>query len=234
MATAADRPSRRADALSRERVVTAAVEILDAEGESGLTFRTLAKRLSTGAGAIYWHVQGKDELLAAAANTVIAVAIGGVRTRGKPAARLRAVALALFDAFEAHPWAGAQLARDPSRLAGARILEAVGGTLDALAVAPESQFAVASALADYIAGAAGLSAAHAAGPPGLDRTAFLEAAAQRWERLDPAEFPFVHRILRQVPDHDDREQFASGIDLILAGIEKRNSPRISPARPARA
>ena len=41
---------RRTDALSRERIVDAAIELLDAEGESGLTFRALAARLATGPG----------------------------------------------------------------------------------------------------------------------------------------------------------------------------------------
>ena len=44
----------------------AAIEILDAEGADGLTFRALAARLTTGSGAIYWHVADKDALLAAA------------------------------------------------------------------------------------------------------------------------------------------------------------------------
>src|SRR3954465_3816370 len=65
MARTSGRADRRTDALSRERIVQAAIEILDAEGESGLTFRALATRLSTGAGAIYWHVASKGELLAA-------------------------------------------------------------------------------------------------------------------------------------------------------------------------
>jgi len=40
--------------------------MLDVAGESGLTFRALAAELRTGAGAIYWHVANKSELLVAA------------------------------------------------------------------------------------------------------------------------------------------------------------------------
>ena len=60
------RTQRRTDALSKERIIETAIEILDTEGESALTFRALAARLATGSGAIYWHVANKDELLAAA------------------------------------------------------------------------------------------------------------------------------------------------------------------------
>src|SRR5580704_3246894 len=66
MATRAQRAERRADALSKERIVADAIEILDAGGESALTFRALAARLATGSGAIYWHVASKNELLMAA------------------------------------------------------------------------------------------------------------------------------------------------------------------------
>src|ERR1700683_374666 len=66
MATKAKRAERRTDALSRERIVAAAIEVLDSGGESALPLPHLAARLATGSGAIYWHVAGKNELLTAA------------------------------------------------------------------------------------------------------------------------------------------------------------------------
>jgi hypothetical protein len=42
--------------------------------------------------------------------------------------------------------------------------------------------------------------------------------AAQWAQLDPAEYPFVLQVATQLPEHDDREQFLAGIDLILAGI----------------
>ncbi|MEV5952988.1 TetR family transcriptional regulator [Streptomyces sp. NPDC051987] len=75
MATRTRRSQRRTEALSRERIVEAAVELLDTAGESGLTFRALTERLATGPGAIYWHVANKDELLGAATDAVVAAAV---------------------------------------------------------------------------------------------------------------------------------------------------------------
>ena len=86
MATKTQRTERRADALSKERIVEAAIEILDADGESALTFRALAARLATGSGAIYWHVANKDDLLAATTDDVIARVMTEVvtaRSRGR-------------------------------------------------------------------------------------------------------------------------------------------------------
>lgn len=59
------------EALTRERIVEAAIGILDAHGEGALTFRALAALLATGSGAIYWHVADKHDLLAAAADHVV-------------------------------------------------------------------------------------------------------------------------------------------------------------------
>ncbi|PIM67404.1 TetR family transcriptional regulator [Streptomyces sp. JV178] len=77
MATRTRRSQRRTEALSRERIVEVAIELLDAAGESGLTFRALSERLATGPGAIYWHVENKGELLDAVTDAVVADAVAG-------------------------------------------------------------------------------------------------------------------------------------------------------------
>lgn len=215
------RTERRTDALSKERIVEAAIEILDAEGESGLTFRALAARLSTGSGAIYWHVADKNELLAATTDGVIARVMSGVTGDLAPRAAIRAIALGVFDAIDAHPWVGAQLSREPWRAAMLLIFEGIGGRLQRLGVPEPAQFDAAAALLSYILGVAGQNAANARLARNLeqtDRAAFLGEVAARWAELDPAEYPFLRKVAAQFPGHDDREQFLAGVDLILAGI----------------
>jgi AcrR family transcriptional regulator len=219
MATRAKRAERRSDALSKERIVEAAIEILDAGGESALTFRTLAARLATGSGAIYYRVSGKDELLAAATDDVIGRAMAGVPSGGEPREAIRAITLGIFDAIDAHPWVGTQLSREPWQSAIPMILEGIGGQLQALGVPERAQFDSASALLNYILGlAAHYAAAARLLPRGTDRPAFLAAVTERWMRGDPARHPFIRQVAAQIREHDDREQFIAGIDLILAGI----------------
>jgi AcrR family transcriptional regulator len=219
MATKAQRAERRTDALSKERIVEAAIGILDTDGESALTFRALTARLATGAGAIYWHVASKDELLAATTDDVIARAMTGVVGDAEPREALRAIAVAVFDAIDAHPWVGTQLSREPWQSAVLQIFEGIGEQLQALGVPGRAQLDCASALLNYILGLAGQYAAGARLiPRGTDRSAFLAAVAARWVQRDPAQYPFVHQMAAQLAGHDDREQFLAGIDLILAGI----------------
>jgi AcrR family transcriptional regulator len=219
MATTTKRTERRTDSLSKERIVEAAIEILDAGGEGALTFRALAARLATGAGAIYWHVANKNDLLAATADDVIARVMTEVVSGTEPRQAIRAIASGVFDAIDAHPWVGAQLSREPWQSAMIQVFEGVGGQLRALGVPARAQFDCASALLSYILGLAGQYAAGARLlPPDTDRSAFLADVAARWARLDPARYPFVRQVAAQLPGHDDREQFLAGIDLILVGI----------------
>ena len=61
---APDRPSRRRrELISRDAIVTAAVQLLDREGLAALSMRRLAEELGTGAASLYWHVGSKDGLL---------------------------------------------------------------------------------------------------------------------------------------------------------------------------
>ncbi len=212
----------RKNALSKQRIVEAAIEILDNEGESALTFRALATRLATGAGAIYWHVADKNELLSATTEHVVVPAI--THSASEPGDAIRAIALGIFDTMDAHPWVGAHLSRAPSQTAILAIIERLGAQLLELEVPEKHLFSAGSALGNYILGVAGQNAANARLlPAGTDRVDFLTAVANEWSQLDADQYPFVRRVARQLAEHDDREQFLAGVDLILDGIA--NLPR---------
>jgi Tetracyclin repressor-like, C-terminal domain len=155
----------------------------------------------------------------ATTDDVIARVMTEVVSDAEPREAIRAIASGVFDAIDAHPWVGAQLSREPWQSAVLQIFESFGGQLQALGVPERAQFNCASALLNYVLGLAGQYAAGARLiPRDTDRSAFLATVAARWAQLDPAEYPFVRQVATQLPEHDDREQFLAGIDLILAGI----------------
>jgi TetR/AcrR family tetracycline transcriptional repressor len=88
-------PRRGASVLSRDQVLDAAMEILQAEGADRVTVRGLAGKLGVAVTAIYWHVGDKQALLDALVDRVIAqmapVAVAG---RG-PEARIVSIGTAL-------------------------------------------------------------------------------------------------------------------------------------------
>ncbi|MFF4017997.1 TetR/AcrR family transcriptional regulator C-terminal domain-containing protein [Streptomyces sp. NPDC001843] len=58
------------DNLTADRIVRAAIELLDEEGLDGLNMRSLAKRLGSAATAVYWHIKTKDELVRLAGDAI--------------------------------------------------------------------------------------------------------------------------------------------------------------------
>ncbi len=223
MAKKARRSPRREESLSRDRIIEASIALLDSSGEAGLTFRALSERLATGPGAIYWHIANKNELLIAACDAIVARTLEARVAGATPAAAIRAIALGMFDAMDAHPWVGSALMRTELHSPLVRIVERIGQQVRALGVPEGEQWATVSALGSYILGVGGQNAANGqfARTRGIDRSDFLETVATVWSQLDPAEYPFARSVAGQLRAHDDRMDFLAGIDLILGGIDSR-------------
>jgi AcrR family transcriptional regulator len=217
----------RADALSREVIVGAAIALLDELGERGLTFRLLAKQLNTGPGALYWHVTNKDELVALAADQVLGHAFDATpRPEEGAGAGLRALAIAVFDALDRHPWAASHVNAPPTLANALHLLDRIGTLVARTGLPAERHFAVSTAISYYVTGVSAQIVAPrttAGAPP--SREAFLAQTAERWEELDPADYPFLTRTTADLRDHEDREQFITGLDLLLDGLNTAADPR---------
>lgn len=230
MTTSARRTQRRNQVLSREKIIEAAIELLDAGGEGVLTIRALSERLATGSGAISYHVGKRDDLLDAATETVVtgALATQFARAGEGPKDEIRVVALALFDAIAEHRWLATrltlQIVRNPVGPVTVGIFERVGRQMGALGVPQASWFDAASTLVHYILGAVSQNARIEGDTSGVrpdaDREELLGAASAAWQELAPEDYPFMHAIAEQMADHNDREQFLTGIAIVLDGLTR--------------
>jgi AcrR family transcriptional regulator len=223
----AQRGPRRSDALSRERIVAATIEILDTAGEGGLTVRAVTSHLATGRGAIYHHVSSRDDLLVAAADSVIGRVLADVgHDEDPPLPAIRALSLGIFEAIDAHPWVGAQLSREPLQPAVLRIWSGIGTQLQRLGVSGTQRADAGAALVNYVLGAAAQFAAGARrATDDAARQDFLDTLAAQWTQQDGD--PLVQEAAASLREHDDREQFLAGVDIFLAGVT-------SPERNGRA
>jgi AcrR family transcriptional regulator len=220
MATKARSTSRREDSLSRDLIVEASINLLDAGGEDGLTFRALSERLATGPGAIYNHIADKSALLTAACDALVLRTLDACKPGSTPRATIRSLALALFDAMDAHPWMGSALMQAAGQSPSVRLLERLGQAVQALGVPRKNQWAAASALLHYIVGVGSHNAAQSqfGRTRGLHRGDFLEAMSAAWAQLDAQQYPFVRSVAPQLATHDDRADYLAGINLILEGL----------------
>ncbi len=226
MATRTPRPQRRNQVLSRELIIETAIGLLDAGGEGALTTRALTERLSTGSGAIYYRVGSRDELLDTATETIVTTALAAkpVQATAVPEDEIRTVALALFDAIVEHHWLAARLTshvvRQPFGPVTVEIFERIGRQVGALGVRRASWFDAASTLVHYILGAVSQNARidDYTSTVNPRRAEFLGATAAAWQELDPEHYPFMHAIVGQMNEHDDREQFLTGIAVVIDGL----------------
>jgi AcrR family transcriptional regulator len=97
--------------LSRERVLSAALALADAEGIRALTMRRLATDLGVEAMSLYYHLPGKDGLLDGLVESVVAeLAMAAERVERTPSGpdwrrALRRRFLAAREVMLRHPWA---------------------------------------------------------------------------------------------------------------------------------
>ncbi|MFC5835239.1 TetR/AcrR family transcriptional regulator C-terminal domain-containing protein [Nonomuraea insulae] len=93
-------------ALDRQRIVTEAVALLDAEGLEGVTTRKLAARLGVQSPTLYWHIPNKAALVTAIAEAILEEQFPEL-TPPEPGERwqdwLRGLAERLRRALLAHP-----------------------------------------------------------------------------------------------------------------------------------
>ncbi|ETK35698.1 hypothetical protein MPTA5024_12845 [Microbispora sp. ATCC PTA-5024] len=97
-----ERKGRREQGLSREQIVKAALELLDAEGLDALSMRKLGARLGAGATSLYWYVATKDELLELVMDEVYAMVTVPEDVDWREAARV--FSYGLRGAVLGHPW----------------------------------------------------------------------------------------------------------------------------------
>jgi AcrR family transcriptional regulator len=207
-------PLGRTRGLSRERIVAAAIELVETEGLSALSMARLAERLGCGTMSLYRHVANKDELL----TFMLSTAPDPPPTPADPSdwrGALSNWAAGLWDVYHRHPWvlqtAAAGPPLDPGQLAW---LDAGLAALGATGLTERDKLAAVMAILHYVRGAAALDIE--AGVEGPDYPALLRRL------LDGDRFPALAAavaagVFDDVAD-DHLAEFRSGLAQLLDGI----------------
>jgi AcrR family transcriptional regulator len=211
-------PARRAGGLTRARIVTAAIELADADGLGALSMARLAERLGSGTMSIYRHVANKDELVVfmlSAAPGPPPTGSDGTNWRGA----LSDWAEGLWDVYHRHPWilqtAASGPPADPGQLAW---LDAGLGALADTPLTERDKLGAVMAVLHFVRGAAALSVEvgtvdHDRYPSLLDRL------------VDPARFPSLRAALDagvfSSAADDPLTEFRAGLGRLLDGIDTR-------------
>ncbi len=101
--------------LTRDSIITAALEILDSFGLADMTMRRVASQLGVAPGALYWHVANKQELISAIADEIIAPVLTPESGADSPAGLCLRLRAALLERRDGAELVGAALSQPDSR-----------------------------------------------------------------------------------------------------------------------
>jgi AcrR family transcriptional regulator len=198
--------------LSRDRVLRAALALVDREGVDALTMRRLGRELGVEAMSLYGYVDSKEDLIEGVVEQVFRQMPLIVPGPGEWQVRLRRHADTYRKVLLDHP--------NTVRLVGRRPLgtEGIAAFVDS-ALAELRALGLDLTMADRVLGViAGFTLGHVAEEVGDE----LRAGAPRGplrESIDADRFPHLAAVGEMKPTDYDQE-FELGMDFIIAGIER--------------
>ena len=200
--------------LDRERILAAALRLMDSDGLDALTMRKLAAELHVEAMSLYYHVPSKAALLEGLAETVL----GEIRLpRGRgtdPAVATRSLARAFRANALAHPNAipllGSLGLGSP---AARRHTEAVLDVLATAGLAPQDAFTTFLLVRSYVLGYVLWEFRHA------EARAAGTIPPTEAGTLTSADVPHLAPIATFITTFDNDAEFERGLDVLVAGLE---------------
>jgi len=217
-AEVAEGGDQRRQRLSRERVVGAALAIADADGLGALTIRSLATELGVKPMSVYYHVAGKDDILAALVDVVfgeIELPVPGRDWRPEMERRADSARAVLAR----HRWAiGLLESRPDPGPANLRHHDTVLATLRAAGFSPELTAHAYALIDSYVYG----FALQEASLPFEGRESVGDVAGPIMERMAAGAYPHLAQMATTYylqPGYDFGDEFRFGLDLILDGLE---------------
>ncbi|WP_217267681.1 TetR/AcrR family transcriptional regulator [Mycobacterium sp. ST-F2] len=195
-----------------ERIITAAIAIVDRDGAEALSMRTLAQRLDSGTATLYRHFKSRTQLVAHVIDTVLGEAdIDAAAIREMPWRQaVESAARKLFEVFHAHPHVARLLAEripmGPNAMLQREVM--IVALLDA-GFGSELAAQAYATVARFVLGFAIQLGEH----PSDDDAELPET----WRAQDPQSYPATVAVAAHLPVGLDRE-FGLGLELILNGL----------------
>lgn len=199
--------------LSRDRVLRAALDLVDREGVDALTMRRLGRDVGVEAMSLYGYVDSKEDLIEGVVEQVFRQMPLIVPGPGRWQDRLRRHARAYRSVLLDHPNAVRLVARRPLATEGiAAFVDSALAELQAVGLDLEMADRVLGVVASFTLG-------HVSEEVGDEVRAEADASRPQRDAIDATRFPLLARVGEMKPTDYDRE-FDLGIDFIVAGLER--------------
>lgn len=232
MATRAKHTTRPRAALTRERVLKAAISVADRDGIESLTMRTLGQKLGVEAMSLYNHVRNKEDLLDGMIDAVfseIDLPASGVDWR----TGMRTRAISAHQVLLEHPWAiGLMESRSTPGPANLRHHDSVLGTLRRAGFSIGMAAHAYSVLDGYIYGFTLTELTL----PFRNSKGAAKVAGNILQAVRPDEIPYLAEMAAEYtmkPNYSYGNEFEFGLELILDGIKRITDSEAAPERSER-
>ncbi len=197
--------------LTRDRVIDAALDLVDREGRTALTMRRLGTELGVEAMTLYHHVPNKEALLDALVERIFAEALPLADEDAHWRTLLRTYAASLREALLRHPGVLPLVTGRPAVTPAT--LDAVERCLKALTSAGFALGTAVDALNALSLFVVGHTAAEAAAPPAD------AAGSPSWlGGLDAGRYPLVVEAAGTGAGTDDARRFHFAVEALLTGF----------------
>jgi TetR/AcrR family transcriptional regulator, tetracycline repressor protein len=212
--------------LSRERVVAAALAVVDRDGLDGLTMRALGRELNVDPMAAYHHVPNKAAII----QGVVEAILSEIPVPGEDEAMawpdgLRLIGREYRRVVLAHPNALPVVSTQPVLTpAGLRLIEAAAAILVRGGLTPVQALEAINGGAAIVIGSALVEAGVTPGTEPIEQ-AEIESA---YGSLSPEEFPTISAVLAQAGSagFNPSNQFEDLLDAFVRGLEARFAHRL--------
>jgi AcrR family transcriptional regulator len=214
-----DRPAKAP--LSEAAVVDAALAILKSDGLDAVTMRRVATALDTGPASLYVYVSGREALLQAMQDRIMATVSLEAPDPARWRDQLHALLVRMRHALIEHPGiAATAMAQPPGSEASLLLVENLLGILLAGGIDPQDAAWAAdifALLVNYAAMEADARRVH-----GREQAEGLYAS---FTALPPERFPLITAHAAQMVAGDSDERFRVAVDVVIDGVLARAARR---------
>jgi AcrR family transcriptional regulator len=204
--------------LSRDKIVEAALRVMDAEGLEAVSMRRVAREVGVEAMSLYHHVNDKDDLLQGVCDKIMG-SFEFPDEGGTWDERMRAGARSWRRLLQAHPDIMRLFAvthgPSPTSPASLRPTEFALRMIRDAGISDRDTVQAFHAFGGYIQGFVMMEGGSIKG--GHDEEAHHAFVSE----IDPAAFPVLHMVGRYFSECSADEQFEFGLDLMIRGLRTR-------------
>jgi AcrR family transcriptional regulator len=205
--------SKNRNPLTREQIINRAIQILDAEGEAGLSMRQLAADFSVDPMALYYHIPNKASLIQEAINAML-LECEIPESNQDWQSQLRQLCRSMRVMAQKHPKIYVIYAGSKEPVIGDFVLvEAFLSILQAAKLTPQATGHALMTLFTYVSG---FALEEATGRRPYSNHIDIDEVA----RLTVDRFPITHQFLNYATEVDMDEEFEFGVDLLITGIAR--------------